>query len=242
MKYLYFFLLVLAISACNRNKYVEFNGIMTGVNNGAFVVEDQQGKQLISVFITDGKFQAKTLLPAKGFYDVYITPDIETHTSKRLFEMYLEGGTYTISADKDKMYLYPAVKSDSKIQNELSDYYSIALKQQHDVVQQQDSINDMLYSPNTPVVVKSPEYYALLKQLNEAKQGADSIQAKALGNFVTKNPQNEVEAFLLSQIDYKKQPKDYYTIYQKFTDEQKKTPEGRQEGDELLQLVKSKSK
>ena len=165
MKYLYFFLFVLAISGCNRTKYVEFDGTITGVNEGVFVIKDPQGGQLLSVIISDGKFHTKNLLPKAGFYDLYITPDIEKDYKRKLYEVYLEGGNYTITADKDKLYLYPTIKSDSKIQNELSDYYTAYNADVHAVTNQSDSISDMLYDKNSPVVVGSDEYFALQKQL-----------------------------------------------------------------------------
>jgi hypothetical protein len=238
MKYLYFFLFVLAISSCNRTKYVEFDGTMPGIKDGAFVIKDDQGNQILSAIISDGKFHVKNILQKPGFYDLYITPDIDKDGKKKLYEVYLEGGNYTITADADKLYLYPTIKSDSKIQNELSDYYASSMAQTHTVVNQVDSITDMLYDKNTPVVVDSKEYFDLQKQLKAAVANANSIQAKTLGDYVSKNPQNEVEAYLLSQIDYKKDPATYNGIYNKFTTDQKNTDEGKEEGDELAQLMK----
>jgi hypothetical protein len=238
MKYLYFFLFVLAISSCNRAKYVEFDGNIKGVGSGAFVIKDQQGNQLISTMISDGKFHSKNLLPSPGFYDLFITPDIEKDNEKKLYEVYLEDGNYILTADKDKLFLYPTIKSDAKIQNELSAYYSSTLQQLYYMSRQRDSINDMLYGNNTPIIVKSPDYYNLKKQLADLAENANNVQDKTLGDYISKNPDNGIEAFLLSQIDYKKQPKDYLLIYQKFNDEQKNTPEGKEEGDDLKQLTK----
>lgn len=238
MKYLYIFLFAVVICSCNRTKYVEIDGNLPGVNNGAFAIRDQAGNQLLSGLISDGKFHVKNILQMQGFFDLFITPDIEHGTNKKLYEIYIEGTNYSITADKDKLYLYPVIKTDSKIQNQLSDFYSLSFKQAHDISRQKDSINDMLYGQNTPVVIKSPEYYNLLKQLDEVKDNGDLIQAKTLDQYIAANPHNQVEAFVLSQINYKKHPKDYYSVYQKFTSEQKNTPEGKQEGDELSQLAK----
>jgi len=238
MKYLYFFLFVLAISGCNRTKYVEFDGTITGVNEGVFVIKDPQGGQLLSVIISDGKFHTKNLLPKAGFYDLYITPDIEKDYKRKLYEVYLEGGNYTITADKDKLYLYPTIKSDSKIQNELSDYYTATIADVHAVTNQSDSISDMLYNKNSPVVVGSDEYFALQKQLKLVTASLSTVQAKSLADYVNKNPQNDIEAFVMAQVDYKKNPEAYNAIYQKFTTEQKNTDNGKAEADDLNQLMK----
>jgi len=238
MKYLYFFLFVLAISSCNRTKYVEFNGTITGINNGAFVIKDPDGNQLLSVLIADGKFHTKNVLQKPGFYDLFIIPDLEKDYKKKLYEVYLEGGSYTITTDKDKLYLYPTIKSDSKIQNELSDYYATSFQQVHDITEQSDSISDMLYDKNSPVVVGSDQYFDLQKQLKGITASLSTVQAKSLADYVNKNPQNDIEAFVMAQVNYKKNPEAYNLIYQKFTTEQKNTDNGKAEGDDLGPLMK----
>jgi len=222
VKYLYLFLFVLAISSCNRTKYVEFDGTITGVSEGTLVIKDPQGGQLLSAFITGGKIQVKNILQKPGFYDLYIVPDIQKDYKKKLYEVYLEGGKYTITADAAQLFLYPTIKSDSKIQNQLSDYYSVALAKTHAITTQGDSLSDMLYGKNTPVVVGSPEYNSLQKQFQTVTTEAGTIQAQTLSDYVNKNPQNDIEAFVLAQMDYKKQPEAFSKIYAKFTPEQKK--------------------
>src|ERR1700753_2715123 len=132
MKYLYLFAFVLLVSGCNRTKYIEFTGDMPGVNNGAFVIKDSQGNIIMSETVSDGKFHAKNILQKPGYYDLFITADIEKDYKKHVYDVYLEGGVYTISADADKLYLYPTIKTGSKIQNELSGYYSVAAEKIHD--------------------------------------------------------------------------------------------------------------
>ena len=238
MKYLYLFLFALTISSCNRAKYIEFNGTLTGIGDGAFVIKDMQGNQLLAAMVSGGTFHAKTLLPKPGFYDLFITPDLETDYKKKIYEVYLEGGTYTINADKDKLYLYPTIKSDSKTQNELSDFYSSSFPQIYAISEKEDSVSDMLYGKNTPVSMGTPEYADLQKQYAAVFAQANAIQAKTLGDYVSKNPQNDIEAFLLAQINYKKDASVFNAIYQKFTPEQKNTNDGKAEGDELAQLMK----
>ena len=238
MKYLYFFAFFILISSCNRTKYVEFDGTISGINNGAIVIKDQQGTQLLSVLIADGKFHTKNVLQKPGFYDLFIVPDLEKDYKKKLYEVYLEGGNYTITADKDKLYLYPTIKSDSKTQNELSDYYTAATADAHAVTTQSDSLSDMLYDKNSPVVVGSDEYFSLQKQLKLVTASLSTVQAKSLADYVNKNPQNDIEAFVMAQLDYKKNPEAYNAIYQKFTTEQKNTDNGKAEADDLNQLMK----
>ncbi|MFI5158395.1 MAG: TlpA family protein disulfide reductase [Sphingobacteriales bacterium] len=238
MRYLYLFVFALIISSCNRAKYVEFDGSITGISNGAFAIKDPQGNQILSVLISDGKFHTKNFLPKAGFYDMFITPDLEKDYKKKLFEVYLNGDNYTITADKEKLFLYPTIKSDSKIQNELSDYYTAATTDEHAIKIQDDSISDMLYGKNTPLVIGSDEYFALQKQFKAVTASLSTVQAKSLADYVSKNPENDIEAFLMAQVDYKKEPEAYNAIYQKFTTEQKNTDDGKAEGDDLNQLMK----
>jgi len=238
VKYLYLLVFVLIFSSCGRSKYVEFDGNITGISNGGFVINDPQGNQLISVLISDGKFHAKNLLPRPGFYDMFITPNLTNNHKRKLFEIYLEGGNYTITSDTGKLFLYPTIKSDSKIQNELSDYYAIETAQKHVIKVRGDSISDLLYAKNSHVVVDSKEYIDLKKQFNKATTEIRNIDAKVLTDYIAKNPQNDIEAFVLAQIDYKKAPEKYDSLYKKFTLEQKHTDDGITEGVDLDQLMK----
>ena len=238
MKYLYLLVLVLILSNCRRTKYVKIDGTITGVNNGAFVINDPDGNQLISALISDGKFHAQNLLPRPGFYDIFITPNLNNNHKRKLFEIYLEGGDYTITSDTAKIALYPTIKSDSKIQNELSDYYAIETVQKHTIKVLGDSISDLLYAKNSHVVVDSKEYKDLKARFDKATTDIRNIDAEVLSNYITKNPQNDIEAFVLAQIEYKKDPEKYYNIYKKFTPEQKKSDDGVTEGADFEQLMK----
>jgi peroxiredoxin len=238
MKYLYLLVFVLIFCSCRRTKYVKFEGNITGINNGILVISDPQGNQLISALISDGKFQAQNLLPRPGFYDMFITPDLNKNHKRKLFEIYLEGGNYTITSDTGKIFLYPTIKADSKIQNELSDYYAIETAQKHVIKAHADSIGDLLYANNSHVVVYSKKYNNLKIQFDQATTEIRNIDAKVLTDYIAKKPQNDIEAFVLAQIDYKKDPEKYYGIYKKFSPEQKRTDEGITEGADFEQLMK----
>jgi len=232
MKYIYFFAFIILASSCNRTKFIEFTGTMPGINNGAFVIKDAQGNIITSENIFDGKFHTKNILQKPGYYDLFITGDIEKD-----YDVYLEGGTYIISAEADKLYLYPTIKTDSKTQNELSEYYTAAAEKTHEADAAVQNITSLLYDKNSPAAV-SGNAADLQKQLDQAQETFAKTQATVLGDFVTKNPQNEVAAHILSQIDYKKDPVSYYAVFQKFSPEQQNTADGKNEGDDLKELIK----
>lgn len=237
MKYLYFFSFILLASSCNHTKYVEFTGTMPGINNGAFVIKDAQGGVIVSENIFDGKFHTKNILQKPGYYNLFITGDIEKDYKKHVYDVYLEGGAYTISAKGDKLYLYPTIKTTSKIQNELSEYYTAAAEKTHEADVAVQNLYGLMYDKNSPAAVSgnSDDQQA---QLDAAQEKLAKTQAIALENFIDKNPQNEVAAHILSQIDYKKDAPSYYAVYQKFSDAQKKTEDGKNEGEDLKDLIK----
>lgn len=237
MRYIYFFAFILLASSCNRTKFVEFTGTTTGINNGAFVIKDAQGNIIMSENIFNGKFHAKNILQKPGYYDLFITADIEKDYKKHVYDVYLEGGMYTINAEADKLYLYPVIKTDSKIQNQLSEYYTAAAEKTHkaDVIVQ--NLTGLIYDKDSPAAGLG-NTADLQKQLDDAKANFDKTQAMVLGDFISKNPQNEVAAHILSQIDYKKDPVSYYAVYQKFSPAQQNTDDGKTEGDDLKDLIK----
>jgi hypothetical protein len=237
MKYLYFFAFIILASSCNRAKFVEFTGTMPGINNGAFVIKDAQGNIIVSENIFDGKFHTKNILQKPGYYDLFITGDIEKDYKKHVYDVYLEGGTYTINAEADKLYLYPTIKTDSKTQNELSEYYTAAAEKTHEADATVQNLTNLMYDKNSPAAIAGTTA-DLQKQLDQAQETFAKTQAVALGDFVSKNPQNDVAAHILSQIDYKKDPASYYVVFQKFSSAQQNTVDGKNEGDDLKELVK----
>jgi peroxiredoxin len=237
MKYLYLLAIATLISSCNRTKFVEFTGDLNGVDNGAFVIKDADGNILMSENVLGGKFQSKKLLPKAGYYNLFITASIEKDYKKYVYDVYLEEGNYTVKADADKLYLYPTITSTSKKQNELSEYYTPVSEKTHAADVALKNLQGLLSDKDSPAAV-SGNGDAMQAQIDQAQQDFDKIQPAALNDFATKNPQNEVAAHILSQIDYKKDPASYYAAYQKFSDAQKKTTDGKSEGDDLGELVK----
>jgi hypothetical protein len=237
MKYFLICCFALMITACHGPKHIEFTGNMTGISSGAFVIKDKQGGIIMSEIITDGKFHAKNGLPKAGYYDLIITGDLQKDYKKKFFDIYLEDGTYEVSVNADSLDEYPVIRTDSKIQNELSDFYISADQKLHDVDAKMKQVAALLANKNSPVAqyINTNEMNSELASL--AKK-PDSIQAAALSDFVTKHPDNDVAAHILSEIDYKQDPADYSVAFQKFSAAQKNTDDGKEEEAELGQLAK----
>jgi hypothetical protein len=237
MKSYHIFLFALLFTGCTKVGFIEFKGTMPGISSGVFVIKNLDKSSLYSEFITGEKLYLKKTLQNPGYYSMQIAKDV-FHDNRRVgYDVYLEPGTYTIKAEAENLYKYPTIVTTSKIQNELSAYYTVATAKSHEVEDEVDSLYNLVYGRNAPPI-KSKAYDALLKQLNDANTKRDNILSTVLSDFVDKNPQNEVAAHILAQIDYKKDPVSYYHIYQKFTDAQKNSPEGKAENDDLSLLVK----
>ena len=237
MKSFYILLSAILFTGCTRVGYVDFTADMPGVDNGIFIVKDLNGATIFSENILNGKFQSKKILQTPGYYSMQIGKDIMHDGRRATYDVYLEAGTYVINTEAGKSYKYPSIKSSSKIQNELSDYYNVATEKTYAVSNLVDSLSGLVYAKDAPAE-GSPEYKVLLAKLNDAIKDRDNIESAVLSDYVSKHPQNEVESHILAQIDYKKDPASFYSVYQKFTDDQKNTAEGKTEGDDLARLIK----
>jgi hypothetical protein len=194
MKHSYIFLFALLASGCMRSRFVEITGNLTGIQNGAFRIKEPSGKLKFSGDIVNGKFHMKQLMDSPGYYNLTVIEDETSDKANEVYDIYLEGGSYTIEGEAGKT--YPSVKSASKIQGELSDYYTML-----------DKANGV-------------------------------SEAGVLDGYVSKNPENDIEAHILSKMDYESYPETFYPIYQKFNDLQKNSPDGQDEGAQLAGLIK----
>jgi len=237
MKLYHIFPFALLFTGCTKVGYIEFNGTMTGIDNGVFVIKNLDKSSLYSEFVTGGKLYLKKTLQNPSYYSMQIAKDVY-HDNRRVgYDVYLEPGTYTIKVNANDLYKYPTITTTSAIQNELSAYYTVLNDKAHDAENETDSLFNLVYG-NNAAPVSSAKYDAQLKKLADAATKRDNTVSAVFADFINKHPQSEVAAHLLAQIDYKKDPATYYNIYQKFTSDQKNTPEGKAEGDDLKMLAK----
>jgi hypothetical protein len=123
MRYLFLFAAALLLAGCS-DKNVEFNGTVAGANTGTVIIRNTDDEVTYQADVTGGKFHInKQALPRPGIYKLsYLLGG----TLSKKYEIYLEpGSTYTVTANKDSLNLYPDIKSTSKKQIELSGYYAL---------------------------------------------------------------------------------------------------------------------
>ena len=233
MKYLYPILFALLLTACTKSKYTDITGTVKGFTSGTVIIKDAAGAAKFNISIEGGKFHFRQIIDTAGYYTMRIMEDSFIGHRRNGYDVYLEPGTYTITAMPETAHQYPAITSSSPMQNELSAYYSIA--------NQKTGASSKLLEKYTDTLngkISRDELISASVSLNDALKSRDSAMATALQVYVSKYPQSHVAAHIMYQLNYASNPAVYYPIYQKFTDEQKKSIEGADEGERLSSLMK----
>ena len=117
-----FFLLIPAVfAACNMLPIAHITGSIAGVQSGMVLINDQNGRIIDKGKIRDNLFEIKNIfIKHAGFYTLIVAAD---QRPKKWFSIYLEPATYKINFNLNND--YPAVITQSKMQNELNAYYKI---------------------------------------------------------------------------------------------------------------------
>lgn len=234
MKYLYLILLLAVLNGCHRNRYAEITGTTDGFTSGTLIIRDQDGHVKFSGDIEGGKFDFHLTVDTIGYYSMRIINVSTIGLRRPGYDIYLEPGKYNIIAKPESARQYPAITSSSDIQNSLSQYYAIVNKLNAPGAKDLENYTEVLYDKSSSDGEKSKAH----AERNKLFAAESQNMIKALQEYVNKYPQNKVEAHILSQLDYDSKPEECYPIYQKFTDEQKKSAEGVDEGDRLNGLMK----
>ena len=232
MKFIYPLLFVVLLSGCNRNKFVDIAGTVNGFTSGTVIIKDADNKKVLTANIEDGKFHIHQILDYAGYYSINIFETSYQDERRPGYTVYLEPGDYTLTAVPETEHQYPVIKSSSATQNELSAYYAIANPKSASAGREIGEITGKKSGKLSP-----DESDKLASELDTAMRAYDKALASALLQYVSQNPQNHIGAHIMYQLDYASDPETYNGIYQKFSDEEKKTTEGTEEGEKLNTLM-----
>jgi hypothetical protein len=238
MKYLYIILLAFFAVGCNKDKRGEitFAGSTPGIKNGVFIVKTLGDSTAYGQNIKDGKLpENKHLLKEPGYYNMNIT-DEDNNDNHEPFEVYLEKGTYTIQTEQGKLYKYPKITSPSKIQEQLSAFYSLSDKLVVDTRLQIKQLNDELKAKGNSMA--KSDYVNLLGRISEAENKMLQNNVLAFKEFLKQYPESEISTHLMEKLNYEDDPASYYAIYKTLTPAAKNTDEGKEIGDKLSHLIK----
>jgi len=234
MKRIFVFLSAILFTGCNYfYDHIEFSGETPGLS-GNIIIKDGSGNAVYGATIQNGAFHIKEqqlVKPGPGYYEL-LTPGNDDP-----FEIYLEPGVYNIETRKPGIVHYPIITTTSKMQNELSAYYTMADSIKHTthdkmiiLVNQMNSRSALLLGP--------AKYQELLDKVKEAQTQDNLIGSSVIEAFLKRYPQNVVIAHIMAGTGYATDPEKSYKIYEKFSDAAKKSDDGYEIGEKLKHLIK----
>ncbi|MGZ3750277.1 MAG: TlpA family protein disulfide reductase [Mucilaginibacter sp.] len=237
MKYILIGLSLILFASCKKSGKIEFSGNVAGVKSGTFLIKTLRDSTLFGENIKDGKFQTSGMLPHEGYYTMDIVDDANKDTHDRHFEVYLEGGKYTIETAAATILKYPKITTSSKTQNDLSAYYTLLDQQSAnaslETAKLKAEIEKLKHTTHSP-----DKFNGLVEALATAQGKESATEFSALKLFAKQYPQSNITAHLMSNMDYDAKPADYYDVFKTFSDEAKASTEGKEIDTKLSHLVK----
>jgi len=238
MKYIFALVILtsLLLSSCVKRSSVEFSGITPGIKRGVFIVKTTGDSAIYGENIKDAKFAiAKKQLMYPGYYMMNITDD-DHNDNHAAFEIYLEDGKYMIETEAGKLFKYPKITSPSKIQAQLSAFYTLSDKVSINAAQEVNRLNAEIKAKGNKL--SNVAYSQLLNLLGAAETKMLTNNVTAFAEFVKEYPKSDIAAHLMARLNYEDDPVTYYAIYKTLSPAAKNSDEGKELGDKLSHLVK----
>lgn len=234
MKYLNLLLLVVLLNSCSKNKFVDIQGNVNGFSSGTVIIKNAAGQIKYTENIEMGKFHFHKMIDTAGYYTIRIIKDSSHDTRLPGYDIYLEPGNYTLTAQPESAHQYPDIKSTSSTQEEISAYYAIANQRSVAAAKKiEQSVGQLNGGPLSKTDLQKATY-----DMKDALAGRDSAMGYALQDYIAKYPQSHVVAHIMYGLNYDQAPEIYYPVYEKMSDEQKKSAEGAEEGDKFNAIEK----
>ncbi len=236
MKYTYIALFILLMAGCRKKAFIEFTGNTPGIKKGVFIVKTTGDSSIFGENIKDGKFSiGRHYLKAPGYYTMNVTDD-NNNDHHEPFEIYLEDGKYTIETEAGKLYKYPKITSSSKIQQQLSAFYTLSDSLSFDADREVKRLNAELKAKGNSL--SSVAYTQLLNKLSAAETKIITNNITAFKEFIKQYPDSEISAHLMAGLNYDDDPLSYYAIYKTLSPAAKNSDKGKEIGDKLSHLIK----
>jgi len=236
MKYPYIILLALIAAGCRKKAFIEFAGNTPGIKNGVFIVKTLNDSSIFGENIKDGKFTiGRHYLKAPGYYTINVT-DNDYNDNHEPFEIYLENGKYTVETEAGKLFKYPKITSPSKIQQQLSAFYTLSDSLSIGADREVKQLNAEIKAKGNGL--SSVAYTQLLNRLSAAENKMITNNITAFKEFVKQYPNSGISAHLMAKLNYDDDPPSYYSIYKTLSPAAKNTDEGKEIGDKLSHLIK----
>lgn len=228
MKKLYAVLLFLSftIHGCSNSKKMSIEGETSAGFDNAVVIISKNGKEFMSSNVAENRFTLSGVIPGPDFYDLEFHPNNEKSDPKS-FLIYLDGQNCNISYQSRGPDYYPAIKSDSKDQNELTRFYN-----KYELRKKDLEIKGGVYKQRVDslqqVFGHVEEYNEALKASSELIIASGNMWSWSIENYIQNNPSSQLSAYFVSlmeeEIEY--DPRKYEKIYLSFSDEIKESHHG----------------
>lgn len=224
MKILYTALLFLLFTACNRPPMLDLTVKAPSISNGTVMLK-QANEIVLTQTIKNGEMNVKRQLSSPGYYSMTIVDNDKPLQPKISYDVYLETTKYVFELNAAHPADYPAVTTTSATQNQLLDYYKLAYQATSGLDHQIDSMVNFLASPQAKLLPKGKRaaMYTSTRSLQEKRRDMDLDILKA---FLEKHPQQTIGAHIMAQQYYPENPKEYYAVFEKFSDTQKTSDDG----------------
>lgn len=216
-------LCVLILSACKNPKIIEFDVTANGLSSGVFAIKTQGQQTIFGENIKDGKCTSKGQLDEPGFYLLDIAKD---GAKERLpFEVYLEPGIYTITADASNLNKYPKIESDSKKQQEINNYNALNDELGKGIEQHTADLNKEM-DVNGKSLSKDA-FQTLSSRIAASEDKERNLQFTILEEFVKRYPESELAAHFMARQNYADSPQKYSDLLAKMSAAAKSSTEGK---------------
>lgn len=236
MKFVIPICLILLLTACLKNKKIEFTGTSPGVKNGVFLIKNTDDSTVYGTNIKDGKFELHNLqLKYPGYYLMLIT-DNDSTGNRAPVEVYLEPGLYQITTELHKLYRYPQISSPSKTQQQISAYYKLTQQFIDDAFNESKKQKDDLKANESRL--KNEDYKALVNNAVKSDLKLSNISFLALSKYAQTYPNSDISAHMMAKLDYTDDPVAYYNLFKTFSATAKNSDDGKELNDKLSHLVK----
>jgi len=234
MRLLYLIAIGLILSGCNLNS-IEIKGTAQGMDGGIVTITGASGKTYFKEVIKSGHF----LIPQQPVSAYgYFTLSILSGDISRDYEVYLEAGQYAIEIpQKENEYL--KIKTDSKTQIQLSDYYNLENREANKYRQEDAMWNAKLKDPKVESL-SDEEFKVITDHIAAGKARQHGLTIAILDMFIKKHPQTDIIPHIIGNMDYQADPEPFYLLFKKLSPEVQNSKEGKELGMELQQLSSKK--
>lgn len=236
MRYFLIFAAAILLAGCG-DKNVEFTGTIAGANTGKVIIRNAADEVVYDADITGGKFHInKQALQTPGFYKI---GTLLSGNSSKKHEIYLEpGSTYTIDIDPKALDNYPEIKSSSKKQTELSDYYSLLKLAKTSAYAKVMALDSQMRKLDDAAITMA-DRSTRMQQLRNLQLDANVVDMPQLFNdLIKKHPDSELTPHLMLNTEYQLNPVGYYDVFKKLSSDAKGSDEGKELEEKLKQLTR----